>query len=555
MNKKFARLIQPNSKSVLQFIGEDLDVNENFGVKENFLLINPNCKYTITNKSDFKSNKVDTILISSSAIGNLSIKKIISFINKAAKNLKDDGMIIFILENMSYAENIKAILNGEPLPFKVTLTFDDLKTAIDNSDVSGLKMMQIFNDVTIDRSIAEISKVKLNVSHFVICAVKKSFASSIKNTLIQSYLGEVLVCASIRVTEPNRFISTIPGIVIQSKKSGEQMILSNDPKYAKKIFINQRVSMNTLEQGLNMFDSIVKNNYLLIEEIDDNPILWRQKYEETKFINFVGVHGVQTSTKSLAEFFKQFNPNVKVFENQLTELPAERNFKDEIARHEPLIIFFGALNRDKDFYEILPAINKIAAEYGDNILFKVIAKTELFNTIETPNKIFLGKREIYNGQYVPYDVYTRELHTSHISLLPLRNNIFNRSKSDLKFIECAGNGSVVIASPTVYSEAVKDGETGFIYHDVNEFYNTLKMLIDNQNKRIEVAKNAYEYVKHNRLLSQHYEERFDWYNELIAKLPELNIETQKRIEILKEKGYEVFGGFGEVTEKIDVFDN
>ena len=183
----------------------------------------------------------------------------------------------------------------------------------------------------------------------------------------------------------------------------------------------------------------------------------------------------------------------------------------------------------------------------------MIAKTELFNKIEATNKVFVGKREVYNGQYVPYEVYEQELRTTDISLLPLRDNIFNRSKSDLKFIECAGNGSVVIASPTVYSEAVKDGETGFIYHDVNEFYNTLKMLIDNQNKRIEVAKNAYEYVKHNRLLSQHYEERFDWYNELIAKLPELNIETQKRIEILKDKGYKAFGSLGNVDEEVDVF--
>ena len=81
------------------------------------------------------------------------------------------------------------------------------------------------------------------------------------------------------------------------------------------------------------------------------------------------------------------------------------------------------------------------------------------------------------------------------------------------------------------------------------------MLIDNQTKRIEVAQKAYDYVKHNRLLSQHYQERWDWYNELLKKLPELNSQTQKRIEILKEKGISYFGGFGEVNEKIDVFDN
>ncbi|MBR2180071.1 MAG: glycosyltransferase family 1 protein [Selenomonadaceae bacterium] len=140
-----------------------------------------------------------------------------------------------------------------------------------------------------------------------------------------------------------------------------------------------------------------------------------------------------------------------------------------------------------------------------------------------------------------------------MSLLPLKDNIFNRSKSDLKFIECAGNGSVVLASPTVYANTVKDGETGFIYHDVNEFYSKLKFLVNNAQKRCEVAEKAYDYVKHNRLLSQHYEERWDWYNELIARLPELNDETQKRIELLQDKGYKAFGGFGNVQEKVEVF--
>ena len=147
------------------------------------------------------------------------------------------------------------------------------------------------------------------------------------------------------------------------------------------------------------------------------------------------------------------------------------------------------------------------------------------------------------------------MRTTHISLLPLRDNVFNRSKSDLKFIECAGNGSVVMASPTVYANTVKDGETGFIYHNADEFYQKLKMLINNQNKRREVAEKAYEYVKHNRLLSQHYEERWDWYNELLDRLPELNAETKKRIELLKEKGYTVFGDLGNVDEKVDVFDD
>ena len=131
---------------------------------------------------------------------------------------------------------------------------------------------------------------------------------------------------------------------------------------------------------------------------------------------------------------------------------------------------------------------------------------------------------------MPYEVYERELNTSDIALLPLQDNQFNRAKSDLKFLECAACGTAVLASPVVYSDVVKDDENGFIFYDLKEFAQKLEILIDNRDKRRELATAAYDYVKHNRLMSQHYLERLDWYNELFAKLPELTAEAQARID-------------------------
>ena len=441
MKKTFAGLLPPNSKNVLEVIGEDCNYIDNSEIKGYFLRINPNCNYTVKNTeeifnpsgmSEFASKKADAVLFSESSFNAVSIKRLTAIIKKADTCLKSDGMMVFILPNVSYAENIAALLNGEPPAVKTTLTFEDLQTAVTNADMTVIKDFRTAKETVVKRAMAELAGTELNVTHHVACTLKKSAAENLKTTIIQSYLGEVLVCAEVRVNAPNRFMSASPGVRADTHKSGEKIVLSRD--FDRRIFINQRVSVDSVEMGINMFNSMLGSNYLLVEEMDDNPILWRQKYEDTKFINFIGVHGVQTSTKPLADFFKQFNPNVRVFENQLSDLPPPRDFKAEIASHGPTVIFFGALNRDKDFYELLPAINKIAAEYGDNILFKVIAKTELFNTIETPSKVFIGKKEVYNGQYVPYSVYEQELRTSHISLLPLKDNIFNRSKSDLKFI-------------------------------------------------------------------------------------------------------------------------
>ena len=551
MEKKVATLIPPNARIVAEFIGEDSNSVDTTVTKTKYLQINPNCNYTVVDNFETKIEKADIILLRSSAYANLPASKVTKIIDKITDYLKDDGMMIIILENLAYADNIAAILRGEPPTVKALLTFGELRNAINKSKMIITKTLHSARETVVQRAIAEIAKASLNVTNYIVCAMKKEAAENIKTTLIQSYLGEVLVCAGVRVNTPNQFMAASPGVYVTSNKSGETVALSPREKYNNKIFINQRVSSDSTQKGIEFFDSIVKHNYLMIEEMDDNPVLWQKKYEAIQFINFIAVHGVQTSTKALADFFKQFNPNVRIFENQLSELPPARDYAAEIARNEPVTIFFGALNRDKDFYDLLPAVNRIAAEYGDNVAFKVIARTKLFDSIESKNKTYVGRKEVYDGQYVPYEVYEQALRTTHIALLPLRDNIFNRSKSDLKFIECAGNGSVALASPTVYSNTIKDGETGFIYQDVNDFYNKLKLLINNHNKRREMAEKAYDYVKHNRLLSQHYEERWDWYNELLARLPELNAETYKRIELLKTKGLSAFGGFADSDTTLD----
>ena len=45
-----------------------------------------------------------------------------------------------------------------------------------------------------------------------------------------------------------------------------------------------------------------------------------------------------------------------------------------------------------------------------------------------------------------------------------------------------------------------------------------------------VAEGAYSYVRRERLMSQHYLERLEWYRELMSRLPELTAEASKRIE-------------------------
>src|SRR5262249_25680267 len=131
--------------------------------------------------------------------------------------------------------------------------------------------------------------------------------------------------------------------------------------------------------------------------------------------------------------------------------------------------------------------------------------------------------------YCPYARYEELLHGCDIGLLPLEPTRFNEMKSDLKWLECAAHGVVALASPTVYGRSIVAGETGLIYHSVEEFEGQLRELIGNRSWRQRIAGQAYEWVKHKRLLSQHYRARYQWYLQMLDRLPQLTEELRLRV--------------------------
>ena len=521
----YETFIPARAKNVLEVIGDaptDFETSE-----EKFLEIQPDCSYAVTEDLTGVIGTFDAILLQSPLIGTLSNKKLVALIRRAAKLLKDDGTMIFTLDNIGHAENLAAILDGKPPKFRVTLTQSELQDAIEEAGLNVLRSLNAGRGVKVSRQIADISKTDMAVFVYIFTACKNVPP---KKMLVQTLIGEATVCAPSRVHMPNAFFMTEQNIFIMSSPVGKPYKLFDREQFERRIFINQRMSFPSFAVGLDFFNVIREKEILFLSEMDDHPVLWEDDYRKTAWINFRAVHAIQTSTQYLADFLKQFNPHVKVFANHLRRLPPPRDFDAEFRQKKPVTIFYGALNRDGDFIEILPMLNKLAAQYGNKLEFKILARKNLFDALESKNKTFVGDLQQYDGQFVSYDDYEAAIRSSDIALLPLRDSEFNRSKSDLKFIECAGNGAVVLASPVVYGNTIVEGKTGFIYRDNREFTNKLNLLIKNRNLRRMVAEKAYAYVRFNRLMSQHYMERLDWYRELFSRLPELTAEAAARIE-------------------------
>ncbi|MBE8950132.1 MAG: glycosyltransferase [Quinella sp. 3Q1] len=521
----FETFIPARSKAVLEITG---DVPADFETTEkNFLEIQPECKYTVAADANDLKGIFDAILIHSPLIGTLSGEKLIALIKKIAARLKLNGTLIFTLDNIGHADNLTALLEGKPPIFKVTLTHDELSDAIEDAGLAILRSLNASRPTQVKKTVADVAQTELSVFVYIFTASRNAPQ---KKTLVQTLIGESTVCAPSRVHMPNAFFMAEPNVFIVASPVGKPYKLFEREQFEERIFINQRMCFPAFAVGLDFFKVLRQKEILFISEMDDHPVLWEEDYKKTAWINFRAVHAIQTSTPYLADYLSQYNPHVKVFANHLRRLPPPRDFDDEFKQKKPVTIFFGALNRDGDFIELLPILNRFAKQYGNKVLFKILSRKNLFDALETENKIFVGDLNKYEGQFISYEAYEAAIRSSDIALLPLRDNEFNRSKSDLKFIECAGNGAVVLASPVVYSKTIEEGRTGFIYRDEREFLTKLNLLVRNKNLRRMVAEAAYSYVARERLMSQHYMERLDWYRELLGRLPELTAEAEKRIE-------------------------
>lgn len=340
----------------------------------------------------------------------------------------------------------------------------------------------------------------------------KSQASP-RRVLIQTAIMAPTGCDRVRVLEPDRFSATIPGVRTASTVKSAELILPLPGE--EKVFIWQRTIMY-YPAYIPILKQLLQNDYLIVAEIDDNPIR-RKEYADNQYLSYRGCHCIQTTTEPLAEFLRKLNPNVAVFSNQLAYLPTERTYPD----NNSITIFFGALNREKDWQPIISALNRVLVAHKHRIRVKVIHDRHFFDALKIDSKEF--------EPFCSYERYLEIMHSGDIALLPLLSNPVNEMKSDLKFVECAGNGVAVLASPTVYEKSIIEGETGLIYRSVADFEAKLKSLIADTQMRRQIAANAYKWVRENRLLSQHYRQRRDWYLQMRDEMPRLNAELQSRL--------------------------
>jgi glycosyltransferase involved in cell wall biosynthesis len=314
----------------------------------------------------------------------------------------------------------------------------------------------------------------------------------------------------VRVVHPLHALASDPGVVTQVT---DRLLVTEDE--TPRIFVLHRPALQG-ERGASVITALSEAGYIIVTEFDDHPDHFDMMRAGGE-LSFTGVHAIQTSTPTLAGELKKYNGEVGVFANALVSLAEVRNF----ANLDYMTFFFGALNREADWQPHMAVINEIAGLAGGRLRFQVVHDSQFFDALDTPYKTFTPTCD--------YPTYQRLLGDSEISFMPLSDTAFNRSKSDLKFIEAAAHRVAALASPIVYESTITSGKTGLIFRNPDELRLALMRLVALPNLTRALADSARDYVRQERMLAYQVAGRLEWYRSLWDRREALEMQRRKRL--------------------------
>lgn len=199
------------------------------------------------------------------------------------------------------------------------------------------------------------------------------------------------------------------------------------------------------------------------------------------------------------------NKVVKVLPNLIdtNAFPVPGAAKDDPIR----ILWCGGRSHERDLELVVEPIEQLVMEYGSRLQFVFwgyipTSMLEFARVDGSMNAITRPKAEYGESVWfldgLPFRFFYDKLGKirPYIALLPLIDVPFNHAKTNLKYLEMSVAGAASIASTiTPYEKTIQNGHDGILVdNSPNSWYNSMKELIENPERRDHLAKNAYQKV-------------------------------------------------------------
>lgn len=322
----------------------------------------------------------------------------------------------------------------------------------------------------------------------------------------------------VRTTLPANDLAKISGVeVLVGRKEIDLNKIKHFP--GPKIVIVQRPKITDKAAWLAAVSAVRKVDAVLIYEVDDHPGLIGKVngVNDNNIVLQKSACAIQTSTPLLAEYFSHANGNVKYFRNSCHSLPI---FSEKSGR---IGVFYGALNRGEYSHRIARLISPIIERHG--ACLHVVADKSFFDAASVSNKRYYDPTD--------YSRYMSIMGECGIVLSPLGGLEGEKYKSDVKYVEASSMGLATIASELVYGETIENGRNGILVNADEEWPQALDRLLSNPAERREMAFNAWDYVRRERLFTEQAPLRIQWYLDLWAQREALWAEVLERLPELR----------------------
>jgi glycosyltransferase involved in cell wall biosynthesis len=202
-----------------------------------------------------------------------------------------------------------------------------------------------------------------------------------------------------------------------------------------------------------------------------------------------------TTTEALAEELQKYVSDVTINRNvaseqmvKLSEEALKRNFNKN-GNKVKIGYFSGSITHNPDFAIVLPALVRLMEKYSQVELL-------LVGELDIPVELKTFKERITVSKMINWQKLPDLISEIDINIAPLEDTIFNRAKSENKWIEAS-----LVKVPTVasrvgaFEKMIENGKTGILCENtVEDWYGKLELLVQNLNIRTELAENAHHYV-------------------------------------------------------------
>ena len=158
------------------------------------------------------------------------------------------------------------------------------------------------------------------------------------------------------------------------------------------------------------------------------------------------------------------------------------------------IFWQGGETHGEDWEECADAVDAVMCERADvRLVILGYFPPILWRLIQKP--AWKGKVEFLEFKDPETYFQIMKFVRAEVGLAPLRNTVFNRSKSELKFLEYSMVGMPTVASKVEPYEVIEHGKTGFLVKSSDEWYNAIVTCLDDKTKRFPMIQEARNLVR------------------------------------------------------------